>query len=95
MKGKTEPERVFVLLGDAAVSQTPAYAALRKQQDEFLALYRSGGFAEAIEMLEACEAAATAAGWRQTYYQMMHGRLDDLIDDSPVDWKGVYVAKDK
>jgi hypothetical protein len=26
---------------------------------------------------------------------MMRGRLDELIDDSPVDWKGVYVAKDK
>jgi hypothetical protein len=25
----------------------------------------------------------------------MRGRLDELIDDSPVDWKGVYVAKDK
>jgi adenylate cyclase len=46
-------------------------------------------------MIEACEAAAAAAGWRQSYYQMMRGRLDELIDDSPVDWKGVYVAKDK
>jgi adenylate cyclase len=95
VKGKTEPERVFVLLGDATVSQTPAYAALQKQQDEFLKHYRTGGFAEAIDMLEACEAAATAAGWRQSYYRMMRGRLDDLIDDSPLDWKGVYVAKDK
>ncbi len=95
VKGKTEPERVFVLLGDPQIAQAPAYEALKKQQDEFLTLYRSGGFAEAIEMLEACEAAATAAGWRQSYYRMMRGRLDDLIDDSPIDWKGVYVAKDK
>lgn len=95
VKGKTEPERVFVLLGDAAAAQAPAYGALLKQQDEFLKHYRSGGFAEAIDMLEACEVAATAAGWRQNYYRMMRGRLDDLIDDSPADWKGVYVAKDK
>lgn len=95
VKGKTEPERVFALLGGPAVSQTPSYRALQGCQDEFLRLYRSGAFSEALEMIGACQAAAEAAGWRQTYYDMMRGRLDALIDDSPVDWKGVYVAKDK
>ena len=95
VKGKTEPERVFALLGGPAVSQTPSYRALQGCQDEFLRLYRSGAFAEALEMIGACQAAAETAGWRQTYYEMMRGRLDALIDDSPVDWKGVYVAKDK
>lgn len=95
VKGKTEPERIFVLLGDAALATSPAFAALVERQAAFLALYRSGGFAEALETIEACEAAAAAAGWRQSYYRMMRGRIDELIDDSPVDWKGVYVAKDK
>ena len=95
VKGKTEPERVYALLGDAALAKSPAYAALVAQQDEFLRLYRSGAFAEALEMIGACQAAADAAGWRQRYYETMRGRLDELIDDSPVDWKGVYVAKDK
>lgn len=95
VKGKTEPERVFALLGDAALAQTPGYGALVELQDKFLSLYRAGGFAEALEMIVACETAASVVGWRQSYYQMMRGRLDDLIDDSPADWKGVYVAKDK
>jgi adenylate cyclase len=95
VKGKTEPERVYVLLGDASVTKTPAHAALVERQDEFLRLYRSGAFAEALATIETCQVAADAAGWRQSYYQMMRGRLDELIDDSPVDWKGVYVAKDK
>jgi len=95
VKGKTEPERVFALLGGPAVAQTNDYRALQGCQDEFLRLYRSGAFAEALEMIGACQAAAETAGWRQTYYAMMRGRLDELIDDSPVDWKGVYVAKDK
>lgn len=95
VKGKTEPERVFALLGDAAFAQSRGYRALQACQDEFLRLYRTGGFAEALEMIGTCEAAAETAGWRQTYYEMMRGRLDALIDDSPVDWKGVYVAKDK
>ena len=95
VKGKTEPERVFALLGDPAVAQTDAFRALQACQDQFLRLYRTGGFAEALEMIGTCQAAAETAGWRQTYYEMMRGRLDALIDDSPVDWKGVYVAKDK
>ena len=95
VKGKTEPERIYALLGDSELAKAPALAALVAQQAAFLELYRSGAFAEALEMIDACQAAADAAGWRQTYYEMMRGRLDDLIDDSPVDWKGVYVAKDK
>ncbi|WP_422036126.1 CHASE2 domain-containing protein [Reyranella sp.] len=95
VKGKTEPERIFVLLGDAGLATSPAFATLVERQAAFLELYRSGGFAEALETIEACEAAAAAAGWRQSYYRMMRGRIDGLIDDSPVDWKGVYVAKDK
>ncbi|HQS14320.1 adenylate/guanylate cyclase domain-containing protein [Reyranella sp.] len=95
VKGKTEPERIFVLLGDAGLATSPAFATLVERQAAFLKLYRSAGFAEALETIEACEAAAAAAGWRQSYYRMMRGRIDELIDDSPVDWKGVYVAKDK
>jgi adenylate cyclase len=95
VKGKTEPERIFALLGGPAMAQTSDYRALQKCQEDFLALYRGGAFAEALEMIATCQAAAETAGWRQTYYEMMRGRLDALIDDSPADWKGVYVAKDK
>jgi adenylate cyclase len=34
-------------------------------------------------------------GWRQGYYEMMRRRVDALIDDSPPDWNGVYVATEK
>ena len=95
LKGKTEPERVHALLGDAALAQTPAYGALVRQQVAFLEQYRAGSFAEARDMIEGCKAAADEAGWRQGYYDMMHARVDNLIDDSPSDWTGVYVAKDK
>jgi len=33
--------------------------------------------------------------WRQGYYEMMRLRVDGLIDDSPADWNGVYVATEK
>jgi adenylate cyclase len=95
LKGKTEPERAYALLGDVAVAQTPAYQELVRLQAGFLAQYRSGGFAEALEMITACQAAADAVGWNQGYYETMRARVDGLIDDSPPDWTGVYVAKEK
>jgi adenylate cyclase len=95
VKGKTEPERVFALLGHASMASKAEYVALVDRQSEFLLYYRTGGFAEALEMIETCVAAASALGWQQDYYEMMRQRVDGLIDDSPRDWNGVYVAKEK
>ena len=95
VKGKTEPERVHALIGGFAEAQTQAYQELVRQQAAFLAQYRTGGFVEALDLIAGCEAAAAAVGWRQGYYEMMRVRVDGLIDDSPPDWTGVYVAKEK
>jgi adenylate cyclase len=95
VKGKTEPERVYALVGDPAMAKTPAYRELVRRQADFLAQYRAAGFAEALEMIDGCRAAAVAVGWKQSYYDMMRERVDGLIDDSPRDWTGVYVAKEK
>jgi adenylate cyclase len=95
VKGKTEPERIHALLGDIAMAQAPAYQELVRRHAVFLELYRAGGFAEALELIDGCAAAAAALGWQQGYYEMMRARVDGLIDDSPLDWTGVYVAKEK
>jgi len=62
---------------------------------EFLAQYRTAAFAEALELIPGCQEAADALGWNQGYYEIMRARVDGLIDDSPPDWTGVYVAKEK
>jgi adenylate cyclase len=95
VKGKTEPERVYALLGDATIATSPAFQALRDRQAALLTQYRAGGFAEALAMIDTCQQAAEQTGWQQGYYEMMRARIDGLIDDSPMDWTGVYVAKDK
>ena len=95
VKGKTEPERIFALVGDASMAAKPEYVALVDRQSHFLVLYRTGSFAEAFEAIDGCIAAASAAGWEQTYYEAMRQRIDELIDESPADWNGVYVAKEK
>jgi adenylate cyclase len=95
LKGKTEPERAHVLLGGVAMAQTPAYQELVRLQADFLARYRSGDFAKALEAIPACQAAADALGWNQGYYETMRARIDELIAEPPTDWTGVYVAKEK
>ena len=86
---------MYALIGDAALAGTPAFRDLVEMQTAFLTLYRKGSFAEALSVIGNLETAATAAGWQQGYYAMMRERIDELIDDSPADWNGVYVAKEK
>jgi adenylate cyclase len=95
VKGKTEPERIFGLIGPPEMTARPEYQTLLDRQAAFLILYRTGSFAESLDVLKECAEAAQALGWRQGYYEVMRERVDDLIDDSPVDWNGVYVAKEK
>lgn len=95
VKGKTEAQRAFALVGDPVLANAPAFQTLVERQTLFLAHYRAGGFAEARGMIEECEAAASAVGWRQEYYAMMRARIDGLLVESPIGWTGVYVAKEK
>ena len=95
VKGKTEPERIHGLLGDGEMSQSSPFLALVEQQAALLRYYRAGAFAEALKVIDGCQAAAAAAGWQQGYYAMMRARIVGLIGDSPLDWTGVYVAKEK
>ncbi len=95
VKGKTEPERMFALVGNAATAQSAAFRDLAERQTAFLAAYRAGAFADAKKMIPELEAAAASAGWQQGYYAMMSARIDELISDPPETWTGVYVAKDK
>ena len=95
VKGKTEPERVFALVGGKAIAESATFQTLVDRQAALLVLYRTGSFAEALELIPECVAAAEAAGWHQSYYEMMRVRIDELIDESPPDWNGVYVAKEK
>jgi adenylate cyclase len=95
VKGKTEPARIYALIGDEEMAKRREYRTLVEVQTAFLILYRTGSFAEAVSAIDECAAAAEAVGWQQGYYEMMRQRVDALIDDSPADWNGVHVATEK
>lgn len=95
VKGKTEPERIFCLVGDKAMAETQAFQDLQARQEAFLLAYRAGKFAEAHDLIQAVEASAAAVGWQQGYLAMMRERIEELRAEPPAEWNGVYVAKEK
>ena len=95
VKGRTEPERIFALLGSAGLAQSAGYRALVDRQAAFLQEYRAGRFTEALELIGGCQAAAAAIDWQQGYYEMMARRIDTLILDPPSNWIGIHVAGEK
>jgi adenylate cyclase len=95
VKGKSESERIYALLGDNATAGRPEFRTLVRRQNVFLKHYRSGGFADAHSAIAECVAAAKALGWRQGYYEIMAQRVDGLIAHPPDDWTGVHVATEK
>ncbi len=95
VKGRTEPERIFALLGNASLALSAGYRSLADRQAAFLQEYRAGRFAEALEQIGACQDAAVAIGWKQGYYDMMAGRINALILEPPSNWTGIHVAAEK
>lgn len=95
VKGKTEPERIFALLGGTDLAEQAGYRTLGERQATFLEVYRAGRFVEALELARACRAAARAIDWQQGYYEMMEGRINAYLLDPPSDWTGVHVASEK
>jgi adenylate cyclase len=95
VKGKTEPEHVFTLLGDAAVRESAEFQALATTHAEMITRYRATDWDGAERALDASRAPAQALG--------VGGLLDlyaDRIathrtDPPPPDWAGIYVALSK
>lgn len=95
VKGKTEPERIFALLGGTDLAEQAGYRTLGERQARFLEAYRAGRFVEALELARACGTAAGAIDWQQGYYAMMEERINAYLLDPPSDWTGVHVASEK
>ena len=79
VKGKTEPERIYAVLGDATMAASPEYQTLLDRQAAFLILYRTGSFAECLPVIAECVAAADAVGWRYGYYEIMNRRVEGSV----------------
>jgi adenylate cyclase len=95
VKGKTQPEAVFTVLGRSEVDQDPRCRELRELNAQMLAYYRKRDWDAALGLIARCRKAAEsfdAAG----LYDMYEERIASYRADPPgPDWDGVYEAESK
>jgi adenylate cyclase len=97
VKGKTEPETIFTLLGPAVLLHAPAFKRLAEQHAAMLAAYRGRDWQAALTFIETCRAAAAAAGAKlDGLYDLYRDRIEAFRETPPPDdWTGVYSALTK
>jgi adenylate cyclase len=95
VKGKTQPEAVFAVLGRAEVEQDPRCGELRGLNVQMLARFRKQQWDETLDLIDRCRKAADGfdvAG----LYDMYLERIETYRADPPgPDWDGVYAAESK
>jgi adenylate cyclase len=97
VKGKLQAERIFALMGDANLSDTPAFAEARIANTRMLAAYRMRDWDAADARLDEFEALSPRLGQRLAGYVALCRRRIGTARASPppADWDGVYDATDK
>jgi adenylate cyclase len=95
VKGKTEPETIYTILGGENVLRSDSYLRLRTLFDEMLALYRDQKFAAAGEAVIACRAAGDGFHLSRLFdiYSVRIGGFQK--DAPPSDWNGVFALETK
>lgn len=95
VKGKAEPSRIFALLGDAAVRNTPAFEDLTGPHGEMLLAYRARDWPLAAQRAEFCR--AHCGDFPLEHFYALYGeRIRDFgIEEPGEDWDGVFVAEKK
>ncbi|GAB5469897.1 MAG: adenylate/guanylate cyclase domain-containing protein [Rhodospirillales bacterium] len=97
VKGRSQPETVYALLGDETLARSQAFVDLTAAQTAFLAAYRAGDWREARACLTAVQAAAGAGDIAlDGVVGLFRQRLTALEAEPPSDdWRGVFVATTK
>ncbi len=95
VKGKTQPEAVFAVLGRAEVAQDPRCDELRELNEAMLARFRKQDWDGALELIAGCRKAAV--GFEVLgLYDMYEERIAAYRAEPPgSDWDGVYEAESK
>ncbi|SDE72366.1 adenylate cyclase [Ruegeria marina] len=97
VKGKTEPERIFGLMGDARLAGSDAFRALTGISTRMLGAYRAGQWETAGNLIAEMERQGTVLGLDlRDYCTLFSTRVRRLSDTSlDPDWDGVYDALEK
>jgi adenylate cyclase len=95
VKGKTEPESVYTVLGDARIAADDRFGQLRANVNEMLARFRRCDFAGASEQLVSCR--KIGHGFSLEYLFNLYAERIHTFEENPppADWNGVFVLETK
>jgi adenylate cyclase len=95
VKGKTEPETVYTLLGREEVASDIRFQELRKLWSTMIYCYRSRDWEGALEAIELCRSAEHNFGLGMLF-DLYWTRIQAFQASAPpADWTGVFVAETK
>ena len=95
VKGRTEPERVYALVGDEATAGTKAFLDLKNKHDEMIVAYRAKKFDKAKKLCVTLSKDNLAKDITGFYALMIERCVAYKTNPPPRGWAGVYIATDK
>jgi adenylate cyclase len=97
VKGKTEPETIFTLLGPALLLNSALFKHLAAEHAAMVTAYRAQDWDGALALIETCRTASRAAGLKlDGLYDCYAVRIRGYRETPPpTDWMGVYTASTK
>lgn len=95
VKGKTEPARIYTLIGDESVAASDQFASWRTLHEKMIAAYRAMDFDSAENLISECRKVSGNA--LDNFYTIFAERIEMLKANRPgLDgWDGVYEATSK
>ncbi len=95
VKGKTEPEAIYTVLGREEVAGDIRFQELRKVYGAMLHSYRSRDWEGALEALQVCRSFDQNFGL-EALFDLYRARVQAFSEVAPpADWNGVFVAETK
>jgi adenylate cyclase len=95
VKGKTQPETIYALLGPEEVLSDSRFQELRKLWSTMLYCYRSRDWEGALEAIELCRSAEDNFGLGVSFDVYLK-RIQAFQESAPpADWAGIFAAETK
>jgi adenylate cyclase len=95
VKGKTEPESVYTVLGGADVAGSDRFGQLRQNVNDMLTRFRKQDFSGATQAIERCR--KFGDGFGLGYLFDLYSERIQIFEETPppADWNGVFVLETK
>src|SRR6476646_2288679 len=95
VKGKTEPESVYTVLGGADVAASDRFGQLRQNVNDMLMRFRKQDFSGATQAIERCR--KFGDGFGLGYVFDLYSERIQIFNENPppADWNGVFVLETK